>query len=131
MFKLSNRPRYYALFLEKRGNSFSVIRKKRFNRLKASVRYKKETYEIDVSDPITKGLKLYYFLEKGKTQVHLNSPNLKSSVNPRIIDMIIGQRIVEQFASSLDVNKAKFGLMSIIIGCLIGFPIGFIIAGYV
>ena len=125
------RNKYKAIFLIKREGSFSIKKKKRFSPTKNQIRYKKGSYPIDVSRPTyIKGLKLFYFIEIDKTQLFFS--NEKSSIiSPKVIDLIMSQKIVSELTTNLSGSKMAMNIMTLIFGGIMGGLIGYIVAGMV
>jgi len=129
IFKKRNK--YKAIFLLKREGSYSIIKKKRFSPTNNKIRYKKGSYPIDVSRPTyIKGLKMFYFIEVDKTQLFFES-NKSSFITPKVIDMIMSQKIVSELTQNLSGSKAIMNIMTLIFGGVMGGLIGYIVAGVV
>lgn len=126
-----NRKKYYAFFLLKREGTYTRLRKKRFNPNRTTLSYKKGAYPLDVSKPTyERGLKLFYFIEIGKTQLFFQNDKTSSIISPKVIDMIMSQKIVSQLTQNLS-GANKLNIMTLLLGVVMGAMIGFIIAGYV
>lgn len=131
MFYNNKKKRYYAFFLVKREGTYSRLRKKRFSPTKAIVNYKKGSYPLDVSKPTyERGLKLFYFIEIDKTQLFFSENKSSNIISPKIIDMIMNQKIVSQLTQNLS-GSGKMNLLTLFLGLFMGAMLGFIIAGYV
>ena len=127
-----NKNKYKAIFLIKREGSFAITGKKRFRPSKTNIRFRKGSYPIDVSIPTyIKGLKMFYFIEVDKTQLFFSKNKNESMISPKIIDMIMSQKIVSQLTSNLGGSALKMSILTLIFGGIMGALIGFIVAGYV
>ena len=127
---IRKRKKYYAIFLVGEAGSYSRVAKRRFRPTQEKIRYRKGSYIVDVSIPsYTRGLKLFYFYEKGKN-THLNFGKNTNTISPKVIDLILSQKIVSELTSNLG-GSMKMQIMTLIIGALMGGFLGFIIAGYV
>lgn len=125
------RKKYYAVFLVNQTGSFSRVAKRRFRPTNQKVRYRKKTYIVDVSTPsYTKGLKIFYFYEIEKPE-HMTFLKKDSVLSPKIIDMILSQKIVNELTTNLSGNALRMNLITLIFGALMGGAFGFIIAGFV
>ena len=125
------RKKYYAVFLVNQTGSYSRIAKRRFKPTAQKVRYRKGSYIVDVSTPsYTKGLKIFYFYEIGKP-AHMTFIEKDSVLSPKIIDMILSQKIVSELTTNLSGNAIKMNIITLVFGALMGGAFGFIIAGYV
>ena len=127
-----NKNKYKAVFLIKREGSYCIVKKKRFIPSRLNIRYKKGSYPIDVSIPTyIKGLKMFYFIEVDKTQLFFAKNKNESMISPKIIDMIMSQKIVSQLTSNLGGSALKMSILTLIFGGIMGALIGYIVAGYV
>ena len=129
---LHKKNKYKAIFLIKREGSYSIIGKRRFNPSNKMIRFKKASYIIDVSRPtFIRALKMFYFIEKDKTQLFFGKNTEGTGVSPQVVDMIMSQKIVHDLTTNLAGNAFAINIMTLIFGGLMGGLIGFIIAGYV
>ena len=129
MFK--NKKKYYAFFLVKREGTYTRLRKKRFSPNKALLNYKRGSYPLDVSKPtFERGLKLFYFIEIGKAQLFFSDTKNANLISPKVIDMIMSQKIVSQLTQNLS-GSGKMNMLTLLLGLFMGAMLGFIIAGYV
>ena len=128
MFK---KEKYIAIFLTKKGNAYSVARKKRFRADAKIVQFRKgKSYVIDASQyTYNKGLKLYYFIDTDAGQLFFKSSE-GGKEKAEIIDMFIKQSIIKQITSGLS-GGFSGSLMNMIMFFGLGLTIGFIIAGFV
>ena len=127
-----NKNKYKAIFLIKREGSYAITGKKRFRPSKINIRFRKGSYPIDVSIPTyIKGLKMFYFIEVDKTQLFFAKNKNESMISPKIIDMIMSQKIVSQLTSNLGGSALKMSILTLIFGGIMGALIGFIVAGYI
>ncbi len=132
MSLLHKKNKYKAIFLIKREGSYSIIGKKRFRPSKKMIRFKRATYVIDVSRPTyIRGLKMFYFIEIGKTQLFFGKNTEGTGVSPKVVDMIMSQKIVHDLTTNLVGNAFAINFATLIFGGLMGGLIGFILAGYV
>jgi len=116
--------------LVKQEGSFSRLKRKRFKPTSVNVRYRKGSYPIDVSIPTyTRGLKLFYFIELNKTQLFFQKGN-SNFISPKVIDLVMSQKIVSELTSNLTGNKIFMSLMTLLFGAVMGVFIGIFIAGY-
>ena len=129
---LHKKNKYKAIFLIKREGSYSIVGKKRFRPSKKMIRFKRATYVIDVSRPtFIRALKMFYFIEIDKTQLFFGKNTERTGVSPKVVDMIMSQKIVHDLTTNLAGNAFAINLVTLIFGGLMGGLIGFIIAGYV
>ena len=114
----------------KREGTYTRRRKKRFNPNKTVISYKKGSYPLDVSLPTyERGLKLFYFIEIGKAQLFFKENKNANIISPKVIDMVMSQKIVSQLTQNL--GQGKMNLLTLFLGLFMGAMLGFIIAGYV
>jgi len=117
--------------LVKREGTYTRLKKKRFSPNKATLSYRKGSYPIDVSKPTyERGLKLFYFIEIGKTQLFFVKDKNDSFISPQVVDMIMSQKIVSQLTQNLT-GSGKMNLLTLLLGVFMGSMLGFIVAGYV
>ena len=128
MFK---KEKYIAVFLTKKGNAYSVAKKKRFKADAKTIRFRKgKSYKIDASQyTYNKGLKLYYFIDTKTGQLFFED-SIGCDEKAEAIDMTIYQSIVKQITSGLS-GGFSGGIMNMIMFFGLGLAIGFIIAGFV
>ena len=114
----------------KREGTYTRRRKKRFNPNKTVISYKKGSYPLDVSLPTyERGLKLFYFIEIGKAQLFFKENKNANIISPKVIDMVMSQKIVSQLTQNLSGQGMNY--LTLILGLFMGAMLGFIIAGYV
>lgn len=124
--------KYIAVFLVRQENSYSILAKKRFSPTNKTIKYKKGSYIIDVSTPTyTKGLKLFYFIEYDKSQLFFDKNKVQSIVSPKVVDLIMSQKIVSELTSNLSGSAFKLNILTLLFGGIMGGLIGYIVAGYV
>jgi len=127
----AKKKKYFAFFLIKREGTYTRLRKRRFNPNRTVLSYKKGSYPFDVSKPTyERGMKLFYFIEIGKTQLFFQNDKSSSMISPKVIDMIMSQKIVSQLTQNLT-GSNKMNILTLLLGAVMGAMLGFIIAGYV
>lgn len=65
-----------------------------------------------------------------KTQLFFEG-STRSIISPKIIDMIMSQKIVSELTSNLGGNKFLLNFMTLIFGGIMGALIGYIVAGVI
>jgi len=73
---------------------------------------------------------MFYFIEVDKTQLFFEN-NKSSIISPKVIDMIMSQKIVSELTQNLSGNKVVMNIMTLIFGGVMGGLIGYIVAGVV
>lgn len=148
---MNKKKKYYAIFCIKEQDVFNILARKRIRGSNEFVRFKKGTYFVNISFPTyVEGLKVFYFIDIRKGQqlakntviTNMKTPKTTTSqilfkgsakdktvISPKLLDMLISQKIVEQLTSNLSGTAMKMNIVSVILGCLIGGLIGYIIAG--
>lgn len=143
---MTKQKKYYAVFCIKEQGIFDRIRKKRINPANKVVRFRKNAYVIDFGFPThRRGLKQYFFIdiEKGQSVakhakfkigesqvLFVNNEKEKPIMSPKLLDMIVSQKIVGQLTSNLGDSAWRMNIMNIILGLIMGGLIGYIVAGY-
>ena len=149
-FTIKKKKKYFAVFLIIQEGSFSIVRKKRFNPSKQTVKVSTGTYVLDVSKPTyIKGLKLFYFIDFAKVDgqlplkkekkdnkikdkgLKLQNKKSEIKITPRMLDDLISQHIIRDLSQNLSDNRLVFNILTFVLGCALGGSVGFIVAGYV
>ncbi len=124
--------KYLVVFTVKEQEVHTVISRKKVRPTDKTVRFRKKTFPIDMNFPTyQRGLRLFFFVDINDGQVLLNETSKESIINPEMIDAIMSQKIVSQLTTNLSGNAMKMSILAIIMGALIGTPIGIIIGGYI
>jgi hypothetical protein len=147
MFK--KRKKYYAIFCVKQHGVFRREGKKRVSPSNPIVRRKKKSFIVNFGFPTySRGLKDFYFIDidfgqiiakntnikkvlNAKAQVLFKGDKDKPLLNPKMLDLLISQRIVKQLTSNLSDTAWKMNMITLVLGLIIGGLSGYILAGYV
>lgn len=122
--------KYFAVFLTKEQNSYSVLAIKKFSPLNLTLKYQNEPHIIDISKyTYSKGIKLFYCIEFNKGQIFFkNGKNTSNLAN--MVDIVNSKKIITQIISGVAEKPKIFtfiNLILILFGCLLGY----IIKGFV
>ncbi|TET57863.1 MAG: hypothetical protein E3J52_09605, partial [Promethearchaeota archaeon] len=129
--------KYYSIFVKNEHGIFKRLSRKRITPITEKVRYKQHTYFLNVSFPTyCRGLKVFYFIDVSQgqliaekteiknAQVHFKGNNKKALIDPKTLDILISKNIISQLTSNLSDNFFRTSLISVLIGAIIGGPIG-------
>jgi len=126
----NKKKKYLAIFLIKEQNTFTIVGSKYFNPVMESMEYKNSTYIFNHSTPTySKGLKLFFFLDKDSKKQLLFVKNKNEVVDTEIIDLIMSKKIIKQLTSELGGVDFTTIILYLSIGLSIGGMLGYIIGG--
>jgi tyrosine-protein phosphatase YwqE len=139
---MSKKNRYIAVFLIKEKRSYSIQRKRKINILTNRVSYSGKTYIVDTSEyTFREGLGFFYLIDLNKAQLQIKDKKVKEinvkpetlddfHYNPRIIDEVLENGLVEQLTANLNnrIGKKIWDILTgLVMGGLVGFIAGFMI----
>lgn len=126
----NKRNKYIAVFVINQNDIPTIIRTKRFNPTSEIIKFRKNSFVIDIEKPsYTKNNKKFYFFSlKANKQIAFEGCE-QPTIDSETIDIICNKKIVQQLTANLN-DTFKPNLMILIVGICIGAIIGYLYCQY-
>lgn len=122
---------HYVIFVERRGGVLYTVGLGRPRRLgkNNTISYRGKSYVVDRGTPHhVHGRRIYHFVDILDGQLTLE--NQKINYDPSLLELIVKQSVVRQMLTSLG-SSPGIDYIPLIIGAIVGVPIGIILGGYI
>jgi hypothetical protein len=119
LFDFLTKSQYYVILLRKEYNAYIVEKSLKISSLKKFISNKENKYILNNQNPSYINRNKRYFCFDSENGAQLSFDGQKSLLNPTELDLIVGQKIIQELTSGVIDNK-KDKIFTALIGAVLG-----------
>lgn len=126
------KPKFRAWFFIKHGGTYKLKKKKRFNPLNKTFKYKGKAYSPELDNPtFDNGNKSYFFFEIGNSTQIATQEFSSSEQDTEIKDLLYVNEVMYQGFKAIKEKGLVINWIHLVLGMLSALAIGWIIGNYI